>query len=139
MDDISSPLECKPFDFLGFDPAQVQQADQNRYLTPETAAQYQQYDTGDTNTRSKTNFIHATNQPINVSGIKRSYSSENLGGPNKRRFYDISQHSGKNGGGDDFGGCDVDDDGDGSEHDEKVPLSIQTCIQNFTDPGLGSY
>lgn len=139
MDDISSPLECKPFDFLGFDPVQVQQADQNRYLTPETAAQYQQYDTGDTNTRSKTNFIRASNQPINVSGIKRSCSSENLSGSNKRRFYDISQHSGKNGGGDDFGVCDVDDDGNGSEHDEKVPLTIQTCIQNFTDPGLGSY
>lgn len=136
MDDISSPLECKPFDFLGFDPVQVQQADQNRYLTPETAAQYQQYDTGDTNNRTKTNTNnHTPSQTINVSGIKRSSSSENLSGSHKRRFYDNTQTNDQNnvsGGG---SGTAKSNNG----HDEKVPLSIQTCIQNFTDPGLGIF
>lgn len=139
MDDISSPNECKPFDFLGFDPLQVQQADQNRFLTPETAAQYQQFDTGDTSNQSKANINHTSNQTINVSGIKRSRSSENLATSNKRRFYDASnggQHDDGTGGGGGGGGGNG---SDGSEHDEKVPLSIQTCIQNFTDPGLGIY
>nr|AUO38590.1 methoprene-tolerant [Sitodiplosis mosellana] len=122
MEDIASPLECKPFDFLGFDPLQVQQADQSRFLTPETAAQYQcvdslryqQYDTGD-------RASDQSNQPTNVGGIKRSCSSENLSTTNKRRFYDASQNG-----------------GDVSEDDEKLPLSIhQTCIEHLTDPGLG--
>lgn len=125
MDDIASPMECKPFDFLGFDPLQVQQADENRFLTPETAAQYQcidalryqQYDTGD----RPPNSSNQSNQPANVSGIKRSCSSENLNSTNKRRFYDASQNG-----------------DDASEDDEKLPLSIhQTCIQHLTDPGLG--
>lgn len=138
MDDISSPLECKPFDFLGFDPVQVQQADQNRYLTPETAAQYQQYDTGDTNNRPKTNTNNYTpSQTINVSGIKRSSSSENLSGSHKRRFYDNTQTNDQNNG--NGGSSGTVKSNNASGHDEKLPLSIQTCIQNFTDPGLGIF
>lgn len=125
MDDVASPLECKPFDFLGFDPLQVQQADQSRFLTPETAAQYQsidtlryqQYDTGD----NRPNSSDTSNQPTNVSGIKRSCSSENLNSTNKRRYYDASQNG-----------------GDASQNAEKLPLYIhQTCIEHLTDPGLG--
>lgn len=123
IEDMSSPLECKPFDFLGFDPLQVQQADQNRYLTPETATQFQQYDTGDMNNRSPSD---TSNQSPTVSGIKRSCSSENITNSNKRRFYDVSQNSGTNG------------KGDGHETDDKISLSIhQTCINHLTDPGLG--
>lgn len=132
IEDMSSPLECKPFDFLGFDPLQVQQADQNRYLTPETAAQFQQYDTGDINNRTiSTMNDTSSNNPstTNVSGIKRSCSSENVNQiNNKRRFYDVSQSSTKNSSGND------------NENDDKISLSIhQTCIDHLTDPGLGIF
>lgn len=116
MEDIISPQECKPFDFLGFDPVQVQQADQSRFLTPETAAQYQQYDTGD----NRSNSSDTSNQPTNVSGIKRSCSSENLNTTNKRRFYDASQNG-----------------GDTNENDEKLSIH-QACIEHLTNPGLGN-
>lgn len=126
IEDISSPLECKPFDFLGFDPMQVQQADQSRYLTPETAAQYQNQEqyTGDTNHRS----ARSTNQIPHVSGIKRSCSSEDLNSSNKRRYYDGSQCNTSNG------------NNDGHQIDEKISLSIhQTCIDHLTDPELGIF
>lgn len=128
IEDISSPLECKPFDFLGFDPMQVQQADQSRYLTPETAAQYQtqeQY-TGNTNHRLAQ---HPTNQTTpHVSGIKRSCSTEDLNSSNKRRYYDGAQCNTSNGNNNDGG----------HEIDEKISLSIhQTCIDHLTDPELG--
>lgn len=133
IEDISSPLECKPFDFLGFDPMQAQQADQSRYLTPETAAQYQnpeQYNTSsDTNHRSN---AHSTNQtppsPPQVSGIKRSCSSEDLHSSNsKRRYYDGSSQCNTSNG-----------NNDGRERNEKISLSIhQTCIDHLTDPELG--
>lgn len=128
IEDMSSPLECKPFDFLGFDPVQVQQADQNRYLTPETATQFQQYDTGDMNDRSMSTNVTSQQSTI-ISGIKRSCSSENLSTSNKRRFYDVSQNSASNGSGD----------GNDSS-DDKISLSIhQTCIDHLTDPGLGIF
>lgn len=132
IEDMASPLECKPFDFLGFDPLQVQQADQNRYLTPETAAQFQQYDTGDINNRTISTINDtSSNNPstTNVSGIKRSCSSENVNQiNNKRRFYDVSQCSTKNSSGDD------------NENDDKISLSIhQTCIDHLTDPRLGIF
>lgn len=128
IEDISSPLECKPFDFLGFDPMQVQQADQSRYLTPETAAQYQNQEqyTGNTNHRLAQ---HSTNQTTpHVSGIKRSCSTEDLNSNNKRRYYDGTQCNTSNGNNNDSG----------HEIDEKISLSIhQTCIDHLTDPELG--
>lgn len=127
IDDISSPLECKPFDFLGFDPLQVQQADESRFLTPETAAQYQQYDTGDHSNRPISNLNDTLNQPANSSGIKRSCSSENLNCTNKRRYYEVPQNN-------------INDDNDGNENDAKLSLSLhQTCIDQLTDPGQGIF
>lgn len=135
IEDISSPLECKPFDFLGFDPMQVQQADQSRYLTPETAAQYQnnqeqQYNTGNTNHRLAQHSTNPTNPTPHVSGIKRSCSSEDLNNSNKRRYYDGTQSNTSNGNNNDGG----------HEIDEKISLSIhQTCIDHLTDPELGIF
>lgn len=128
LDDIASPLECKPeFDFLGFDPMQVQQADQSRFLTPETAAQYQQFDTGDTSNRPVSNSNDTPDQVSTVSGIKRSCSSENLNNTNKRRFCSAPQKNAKN-------------DGDCSQlNNEKQSMSIhQTCIDHLNDPELGN-
>lgn len=131
MGDMTSPLECKPFDFLGFDPIQVQQADQNRYLTPEMAAQFQQYDTGDMNNRTNST-INTTSNPstTNVSGIKRSCSSDNINQTNnKRRFYDASQSTTK-----------MNSNTDNNENTDKISSSIhQTCIDDLTDPGLGIF
>lgn len=143
IEDISSPLECKPFDFLGFDAMQVQQADQSRqYLTPETAAQYQnqeQYNTssGSSNINNRLTQQHTTNQTSHVSGIKRSCSSEDLNNSNKRRYYDGTQcNTTSNGNNSDGSGCGV----GGHQIDEKISLSIhQTCIDHLTDPELGIF
>lgn len=114
MNDIASPMECKPFDFLGFDPADHMQADQCRFLIPETANQYQPYDTGDMNNRSCSNKMADTpNQSTNVCGIKRSCSSEDLNSTNKRRYYDGPQNGNKN--------------------DEKLSIHID----QLTDPASG--
>lgn len=138
IEDISSPLECKPFDFLGFDPMHVQQADQSRYLTPETAAQYQNHEqyTGNTNHRLAQ---HSTNQiaPL-VGGIKRSCSTEDLNSSNKRRYYDATQCRTTSNGNNNDGGGGNGNGGSGHGIDEKISLSIhQTCIDHLTDPELG--
>ncbi|XP_031630083.1 uncharacterized protein LOC116345128, partial [Contarinia nasturtii] len=117
MNDIASPMECKPFDFLGFDQADHLQADQCRFLIPETANQYQPYDTGDMNNRPSSKTTSDTS--TNVCGIKRSCSSENLNSTNKRRFYDGPQNG-----------------NDLNKTDDKLSIQqINTCIDQLTDPG----
>lgn len=132
LDDVASPMESKPFDFLGFDQLQVQQADQSRYLTPETASQYQQYDTGDT-----ASII--TTPPPSGSGIKRSCSPENISSANKRRIFSstttittttTTTTNNKNG-----TEC---TDSDNLQSGYKDTLIIhQTCIDQLGDPSLG--
>lgn len=132
MDDLASPIDCKPsFDFLGFDPIQAQQADQNRYLSPEIASQYQQYDTGDTNNGLSPNYPDTSNQTTTGSGLKRGRSTDDADSTSKRRFCSTSSDGGKS-------STATTDNNLQPEFETKPSLLFhQTCIDQLTDPTLG--
>lgn len=122
MDDIASPIERKPFDFLGFDPIQAQQADESRFLTPETASQFKQYDTGDKNNGLNPNYPDTSNQASTIASLKRGRSNEDADSTSKRRFYTSTSESSLQ----------------ETEYESKPSLSFQqTCIEQLIDPSLG--
>lgn len=139
-DDVPSPVDKKPFDFHGFDPLQVQQVDQSRFLTSKTATQYQQFDTGDLN-NSITNQI-----PSSSGGVKRGCSPDMMNSANKRRTYSLTsqqqQQQQTNNKRMNNGTECTDSDNNLSEcgdgFNERLPLVMhQTCINQLVDPNLG--
>lgn len=136
-EDVSSPIENKPFDFLGFDPSQVQQADQSRFLTPKTATQYQQFDTGDLN-NTLGNQIPSSS--CGGGGVKRSCSPDRTNTANKRRNFSSSsqQHQQTNNNGTECTDSDNNLSQCGDGFNERLPLvTHQTCINQLVDPHLG--
>lgn len=119
----NSPADCKPADFLGFDEHHLHQHSPYRYISPETVAQYKQYDTGDT----VSTIVSATTKGV---AMKRTFTAVSTHSPttiHKRRMYDETGA---------FNGAAADGAMMQAFAMSATPMH-QNCINELSDPSLG--